>query len=77
MELCDCIKSLDLSDGITKEELCKYPCLAIAIAESRLNEEDCVEYINTDKLILTLFKAVKELKNEIDTLKAPKTPMEM
>ena len=69
MELCDCIKSLDLSDSITKEELCKYPCLAIAIEESRLNEEDCVEYINTDKLNLILFKAVQELKAEIDALK--------
>ena len=69
MELCDCIKSLDLSDGITKEELCKYPCLAIAIAETKINDNDCVEYINTDKLNLILFKAVQELKTEIDTLK--------
>ena len=70
MELCDCIKSLDLTECIKKEELRMYPCLALAIEKSRLNEEDCVEYLNTDKLILVLFKAIQQLQTEIDTLKS-------
>jgi hypothetical protein len=36
-----------------------------------------VDYTDKDKLITILFRAVQELKREIDTLKAPKTPMEM
>ena len=70
MELCDCIKSLTLDECIQKEEIRKYPCLALAIEESRLNEEDCVEYINTDKLLLILFRVIQELKTQIDVLKA-------
>ena len=73
MNICDCIKSLNLSEKIEKEELKRFPCLAVAVKplrnvenENEINEE----YIMKDDLILILFKAVQELKNEIDILKA-------
>lgn len=40
MNVCNCIKSLDITECIKKEELCKYPCLAIAIAETKINDND-------------------------------------
>lgn len=73
MDICECIKSLNLSEKIEKEELKRLPCLAVAVKALRdlengneLNEE----FIMKDELILILFKAVQELKNEIDILKA-------
>jgi hypothetical protein len=70
MDICDCIKQLDLSGGITTPELERFPCLETCICRC----ENCPEYIknqpNPDKLILVLFRAVQELKNEIDILKA-------
>ncbi len=72
MELCDCIKSLNLSDSIKKEELYKYPCLEVAIEKEIFIDKDdkTEEFINKDKLTLILFRAIQELKNEIDILKA-------
>ena len=78
MDICECIKSLNLSEKIEKEELKRYPCLADAVKVLRnINENENenenelnIEYIRTDDLILILFKAVQELKNEIDILKA-------
>ena len=64
MNLCDCIEMFDLSEGITIEELKKHPSLADAVYY-----DSGVDYINRDKLIAILFKAVQELKTEIDTLK--------
>lgn len=77
MNISDCIKSLDLSNGITQEQLQKYSCLSVATRSSLVGinpdlEEDTEDFkiIDTDELILILFKAVKELKAEIDALKA-------
>jgi len=70
MELCDCIKSLDLTECIKEEELRMYPCLEDAVYTLKVHQDDeGVDYTDKDKLILILFRAVKELKNEIDTLK--------
>jgi hypothetical protein len=70
MDICDCIKQLDLLSGITTPELERFPCLEVCICRC----ENCPEYSknqpNPDKLILVLFKAIQELKNEIDMLKA-------
>jgi len=69
MNLCDCIKSIDLSNGMTKNELQKYSCLAVAIKDLKDFSLHNITYINNEELILILFKAVQQLKNEIDTLK--------
>ena len=60
-----CIKSLDLSGGITTTELKRFPCLASSV----IKYKDYPEFSDTDKLILILFKAVQQLQTEIDTLK--------
>ena len=71
MELCDCIKSLDLTECIKKEELRMHPCLEDAVFTLKGHQDDDdVDYTNKDKLITILFRAVQELKKEIDTLKA-------
>jgi hypothetical protein len=69
MNLCDCIKSIDLSNGMTKNELQKYSCLAVGIKDLKDFSLDNITYIDNEELILILFKAVQQLKNEIDTLK--------
>lgn len=70
MELCDCIKNIDLDDYVKIEQLRMYPCLAVAISSCKINpEDDDIYYTDKDKLITILFKAVQELKTEIDTLK--------
>jgi hypothetical protein len=69
MDLCDCIKSIDLSNGMTKNELQKYSCLAVSIKDLKDFSLANITYINNEELILILFKAVQQLKNEIDTLK--------
>ena len=70
MDVCNCIKSLDLTECIKKEELRMYPCLEDAVYTVKIYEDDdASEYINNDKLITILFRAVQELKREIDTLK--------
>ena len=71
MKLIDCIKSIDFSNEIKKEEFKQFPCLADAIFTlKKTDEETGIEYTDDNKLILILFKAVQELKNEIDILKA-------
>jgi hypothetical protein len=71
MNVCNCIKSLDITECIKKEELRMYPCLEDAVYTSKIYEDDDTpEYINNDKLITILFRAIQELKNEIDMLKA-------
>jgi hypothetical protein len=71
MELCDCIKSLDLTECIKKEELRMHSCLEDAVFTLKGHQYDGdVDYTNKDKLITILFRAVQELKNEIDILKA-------
>ena len=65
MDICDCIKQLDLSGGITTTELERFPCLECCVDDNNID----MYKIKTDKLILVLFKAVQQLQNEIDTLK--------
>ena len=63
-----CIKQLDLSGTyIPESELKKFPCLANSV--SLINNFD---HASQDKLILILFKAVQQLKIELDSLKANK-----
>jgi len=70
MDVCNCIKSLDITECIKKEELRMYPCLEDAVYTLKVHQDDDTsEYINNDKLITILFRAVKELKNEIDIRK--------
>ena len=70
MDVCNCIKSLDITECIKKEELRMYPCLADTVYTVKIYEDDdTCEYINNDKLITILFRAVQELKKEIDTFK--------
>lgn len=62
-----CIKQLDVSgDKIETTELERFPCLEGCV------DNDAIDMykLKTDKLILVLFKAIQQLKNEIDTLKA-------
>ena len=66
MDILDCIKQLDLSGGITVAELERFPCLEVCVN----NDEIDIYKLQSDKLITILFKAVKELKNEIDILKS-------
>ncbi len=71
MELCDCIKSLNLTECIKKEELRLYPCLEDAVYTLKVHQDDPgIDYTDKDKLITILFRAIQELKNEIDILKA-------
>lgn len=65
MEILDCIKQLDLSGGITETELERFPCLEVCVN----NDEIDIYKLQTDKLILVLFKAIQQLQTEIDTLK--------
>ena len=77
MELIDCIKSIDLSNGITEEEFEKHECLKQGFKlfnpykdefNNPLNDQRKI--MDTEELIIILFKVVQQLKNEIDTLKA-------
>ena len=71
MNLCDCIQKFDLSEGITIEELKRHSKLADTIYHVKIQpKDDGYDYIDKDKLITILFKAIQELKNEIDILKA-------
>jgi hypothetical protein len=70
MHICDCIKNLTLDECILKEELLNHDCLAIAIGEVKITDNESSQYTNNDKLILILFKAIQELKAEIDSLKS-------
>lgn len=71
MKVIDCIKSIDFSNEINKEEFKQFPCLEDAVFTLKKPDEDTgIEYTDESKLILILFRAVQELKNEIDTLKA-------
>ena len=73
MNYCDCIKQLDMSNGITSTEIDKYPCLR-DIKDLPDTNVDPFEIpihplVPTTKSIAILYKAIKELKAEIDTLK--------
>ena len=47
-----------------------HPCLEDAVYTLKVHQDDeGVDYTNKDKLITILFRAVQELKREIDMLK--------
>ena len=67
MEICDSIGTLNLNEGIIKEELKKHNSLANAVFH-----DSGLDFLDRDKLISILFRAVQELKTEIDNLKLEK-----
>ena len=67
MEICDSIGTLNLNEGIIKEELKKHNSLANAVFH-----DTGLDFLDRDKIILILYKAVQELKTEIDNLKLEK-----
>jgi hypothetical protein len=76
MNISDCIKSLDLSNGLTTEELQRYACLNVAnrnmgegLSDDLREEVGDIILIDNHELAVILFKAFQELKGEIDLLK--------
>ena len=65
MEICNCIASLNLNEDIIIEELKTNTGLANAIYH-----DNGVDYMDKDKLIFILFKAVQELRHYV--LEVPK-----
>ena len=80
MNISDCIKNLDLSDGVTATEINKYPCLKNtkdlpdSVYQNPLEIMDkgiiLPPLVPVTKSVAILYKAVQELKAEIDALKA-------
>ena len=68
MNTSECIGKMDLSNGITYDQVERFDCLKDCIYTFEVENVKYSQKI-TDHLILALFKAVKELKIEIDTLK--------
>tara|TARA_R110000823_G_scaffold163220_1_gene294863 strand:+ start:460 stop:672 length:213 start_codon:yes stop_codon:yes gene_type:complete len=68
MNTSECIGKMDLSNGIIADEVERFDCLKDCIYTFEVENVKYSQKI-TDHLILALFKAVKELKIEIDTLK--------
>ena len=68
MNTSECIGKMDLSNGIIADEVERFDCLKDCIYTFEV-ENVKHSYKITDHLILALFKAIKELKSEIDTLK--------
>ena len=79
MSVCDCIKQLDMSNGITSTEIDKHPCLRDIKDLPDYLLQDPLEMINkgiippmpvpVTKSVAILYKAIQELKAEVDTLK--------
>lgn len=80
MNYCDCIGKLDLSNGVTSTEINKYPCLKNVKDLPDYLLQDPLEMINkgiipprpvpVTQSVAILYKAIQELKAEIDVLKA-------
>jgi hypothetical protein len=80
MNYCDCIKKLDLSNGVTSTEIDKHPCLRDIKDLPDDLTKNIIENINkgiiptppvpVTKSVAILYKAIQELKAEIDTLKS-------
>ena len=68
MNTSECIGKMDLSNGIIADQVERFDCLKDCIYSFEVENVKYSQKI-TDHLILALFKAVKELKIEIDTLK--------
>ena len=71
MNISDCIEKMDLSNGIIADQVERFDCLKDCIYSFEVDNKK-YSYKITDHLILALFKAIKELKSEIDTLKKNK-----
>lgn len=79
MNYCDCIKKLDLSNGVTSTEIDKHPCLRDIKDLPDNLYHDPLEMIDkgiippmpvpVTKSIAILYKAIQELKSEIELLK--------
>jgi hypothetical protein len=82
MNFCDCIGKLDLSNGVTFTEIDKHPCLRDIKDLPDYLLHDPLEMLNkkiipkppvpSSKSIAIIYKAIQELKTEIDILKADK-----
>lgn len=82
MSICDCIKKLDLSGGVTAAEIDKYPCLKntkdlpdiVYLKASEIVEKGIIlpPLVPVTKSVAIFYKAIQELKAEIDTLKTRK-----
>ena len=68
MNISDCIEKMDLSNGIIADQVERFDCLKDCIYSFEVDNKK-YSYKITDHLILALFKAIKELKSEINTLK--------
>ena len=68
MNTSECIGKMDLSNGIIADQVERFDCLKDCIYSFEVDNKR-YSYKITDHLILALFKAIKELKSEIDTLK--------
>ena len=71
MNISDCIEKMDLSNGIIADQVERFDCLKDCMYSFEVDNKK-YSYKITDHLILALFKAIKELKIEIDTLKKNK-----
>jgi len=79
MNFCDCIEKLDLTDGVTSKEINKHPCLKNIKDLPEPVSTDPLEIINkgiilqppvpVSQSIAILYKAIQELKAEVDALK--------
>lgn len=79
MSVCDCIKKLNLTNGVTSTEIDKYPCLKNVKDLPDDLTKNLIENINkgiippmpvpVTKSVAILYKAIQELKAEIDALK--------
>ena len=71
MNISDCIEKMDLSNGIIADQVERFDCLKDCMYSFEVDNKK-YSYKITDHLILALFKAIKELKIEINTLKKNK-----
>lgn len=74
MNTCDCIKQLDTSKGITQTEINRFACLKNTAHWTPQSDKDPLkdqlDVVPSTQLIAILFKAVQELKADLDALKA-------
>ena len=71
MNISECISKMDLSNGIIADQVERFDCLKDCIYSWEVDNTK-YSYKITDHLILALFKAIKELKSEIDIFKKNK-----
>jgi hypothetical protein len=79
MSVCDCIEKLNLTDGVTATEIDKHPCLKNtkdlpdSVYKNPLEIIDkgliLPQLVPVTKSVAILYKAIQEMKAEIDALK--------